>query len=661
MAESEFEKTTAPLEFEPYVSADTHMAEFTAKALILGIIMAVVLGAANAYLGLRAGMTVAATFPAAVVAMAVLRVFKGTILEENVARTTASVGEALVAGAIFTIPAFLISGVWETLNYWESTGLMLVGGVLGVLFVIVLRRSLVEEAGLPFPESVAAAEIVKAGQGGATGAKYVFGAMGLAALLEFLKNARGLQLFTETKTWFIEFAQSKISLLGVEQTYQGGMQIETPAASPALMGVGYIIGPRLASLTFSGGVFAWLLLIPAILFFNNDLSALLAAGHGWEEIAADVWYYQVRPLAVGAMLVGAFYTLFRLRRPLTSGISKAMEDMKKLKSGTEKPSRLEIDLDFKWIFTAIGVLMIPMAALYTYFSGSLFSGIVATLVMAAAGFFFAAVAGYLVGLIGSSSNPISGLTLSTLLIAALLMVALGTTGTEGIIAVLAVATVVCCAAGVAGDMMQDLKVGQILGGTPWRMEWAELIGVAAASLVLIWPLIILNQGTPGGIGGEILPAPQAGLMALMTQGIVGGDMAWPLVIIGMLFAFGLILVNTPSPMIIAVGMYLPFPTTFAIFAGGMIAWILQWRLEKRDVEEEEREAAINIGTLLASGLVAGEALTGVLLAGLYMLAVELPVISQSPYIGFLVFPLLGWVLIRYPLQSLMGRQIPPTV
>lgn len=661
MAESEFEKTTVPAEFKPYVPADKHMAEFTAKALILGIIMAVVLGAANAYLGLRAGMTVAATFPAAVVAMAVLRIFGGTILEENVARTTASVGEALVAGAIFTIPAFLISGVWETLNYWESTLLMLVGGVLGVLFVIVLRRSLVEEAGLPFPESVAAAEIVKAGQGGATGAKYVFGAMGLAALLEFLKNARGLQLFTETKTWFIEFAQSKISLLGTEQTYQGGMQIETPAASPALMGVGYIIGPRLASLTFSGGVFAWLLLIPAILFFNNDLSSLLVAGNTWEEIAHDVWYFQVRPLAVGAMLVGAFYTLFRLRGPLTSGISKAMADMKKLKSGTEKPSRLEIDLDFKWIFTAIGVLLIPMAALYTYFSGSLFSGIVATLVMAAAGFFFAAVAGYLVGLIGSSSNPISGLTLSTLLIAALLMVALGTTGTHGITAVLAVATVVCCAAGVAGDMMQDLKVGQILGGTPWRMEWAEIIGVAAASLVLVWPLIILNQGTPGGIGGEILPAPQAGLMALMAQGIVGGDMAWPLVIIGMLFAFGLILVNTPSPMIIAVGMYLPFPTTFAIFAGGMIAWILQWRLEKRDVPEEETDAAKNVGTLLASGLVAGEALTGVLLAGLYMLTVELPVISQSPYIGFLVFPLLGWVLVRYPLKSLTGGPTPPSV
>jgi putative OPT family oligopeptide transporter len=288
------------------------------------------------------------------------------------------------------------------------------------------------------------------------------------------------------------------------------------------------------------------------------------------------------------------------------------------------------------------------------------AGLVATLVMAFAGFFFAAVAGYLVGLIGSSSNPISGLTLTTLLIAALLMVALGTTGTHGIIAVLAVATVVCCAAGIAGDMMQDLKVGQLLGGTPWRMEWAEIIGVICAAFVLVVPLSILHRGTPGGIGGEILAAPQAGLMALMSQGIVGGDMTWPIVIVGMLFAVGLIMLNTPSPMIIAVGMYLPYPTTFAIFAGGVIAWILNSQLKKRNATGPQQEKARNTGLLLASGMVAGEALTGVLIAAMYILQTEgglswlkFPVISDSPYIGFLVFPLLGWVLVRYPLRAML--------
>jgi putative OPT family oligopeptide transporter len=648
----------------PYVPAETSMAELTLKALVLGVIMAVVLGAANAYLGLRAGMTVAATFPAAVVAMAVLRIFGGTILEENVARTTASVGEALVAGAIFTIPAFIMSGVWDHIHYWHATALMLVGGVLGVMFVIVLRRSLVEEADLQFPESIAAAEIVKAGQGGATGARFVFGAMGVAALIELFKNSRGLQLFAETKTWFIEFARSRIGLVGQDFQFGGGMQVETPAASPALVGVGYIIGPRLAALTFSGGVFSWLLLVPLILFFNGDLEVLLEAGNSWGDIAHDVWYYQVRPLAVGAMLVGAFYTLFKLRGPLSSGIGKAFADMRagRTESGpAEETPRISKDLDFKKILMGIGLILIPMAALYIHFSGNAVSGIVATLVMAVAGFFFAAVAGYLVGLIGSSSNPISGLTLTTLLIAALMMVLLGTTGDSGVIAVLAVATVVCCTAGIAGDMMQDLKVGHILGGTPWRMEIAEIIGVICAAFVLVFPLNILHQGIEGGIGGQILSAPQAGLMALMAQGIVGGDMTWPIVIIGMLFAVGLIMLNTPSPMIIAVGMYLPYPTTFAIFVGGMIAWILEKQLQKRSATDQEATNAKNTGLLLASGFVAGESLTAIVLAFMYILATQfgltwlrLPGISENPYIGFLVFLVLGYVLVRYPLKNMLS-------
>ncbi|MEA2064048.1 MAG: oligopeptide transporter, OPT family, partial [Gemmatimonadota bacterium] len=279
--------------FEPFVPAKTDLKEFTFKAILLGIGMAVVLGAANAYLGLKAGMTVSATFPAAVVAMAVLRIFGGSVLEENIARTTASSGEALVAGAIFTLPAFMIAGVWDDLKYWDCTLIMAVGGILGVLFVIILRRPLVEEAGLPFPESRACAEIVKAGQHGQTGAKYVFGAMGLAAFFEFFKNSNGIKLVAEHVTGYIPFKTSRIDLfpgdsVSAVKSYGGGMLIQSPAASPALIGVGYIIGIRLAAWAFAGGVLGWLVFIPVAIFFNPELDSYLAGGASWNDIATNV-------------------------------------------------------------------------------------------------------------------------------------------------------------------------------------------------------------------------------------------------------------------------------------------------------------------------------------------------------------------------------------
>jgi len=653
----------AKKEFKPFIPVVTSLPEFTVKALLLGVVLAVLLGAANAYVGMKAGMTVAATFPAAVIAIAVLRPFKGSILEENLARTTASVGEALVAGAIFTIPAFLLSGVWDHLHYWASTALMFVGGTLGVLFVVILRRTLVEEADLPFPESVACAEIVKAGQKGQSGASYVFGAMGIASLLELFKNSRGIQIFVENFSGFIRFKQSVMQLfngnggkIGKAVTYGGGIFWKSPAASPALIGVGYIIGPRLANITFSGGVFGWLLLIPLATFFNTNLTTMIGHGAGlsdWYSIGNAVWYYQIRPIAVGAMLVGAFYTLWTLRDALVSGIGKGIADAKLAhQDGAVSKNRLEKDLPFTQIIIAIVVLAIPMLVIYNHFTANFGSALVATLVMLVLGFLFAAVAGYLVGIIGSSSNPISGLTLSTLIIAALLMVALGVTGQHGVAAVLGVAAVVCVMAGIAGDMMQDLKVGHILGGTPWKMELGEIIGVIAASLVMVWPIQILNAATPGGIGGELLPAPQAGLMALMAQGIVGGHMAWPLVLVGMMFAVGLILINSPSPMLIAVGMYLPFQTTAAIWIGGLFKWALQAIMKSKKFSADQKELTENTGILIASGLVAGEALTGVILAALYLAHVNLPVISKSPWIGLLVFPILYYMMITIPLRRI---------
>jgi putative OPT family oligopeptide transporter len=643
--------------FVPYVPAETKMPELTFKALLLGVMMAIVLGAANAYLGMKVGMTVAATFPAAVVAMAALRVFRGNILEENLARTTASVGEALVAGAVFTIPAFIIAGAWTDFNLRDAMLIMGVGGVLGVLFVILLRRPLVVEAELPFPESVAASEIVKAGQKGQTGAGLVFMSMGIAGLWEFFKNNAGVQLIQDQAQHFIHFGKSTINLLGRRIEYTGGMLVSTPEASPMVMGVGFIVGLRISAVVFSGAVAGWLVLVPLAIFLNPGLAAI-GAETGYADLAWDVWFRQIRPLAVGTMIVSAFYTLYTLRESLMIGVQKVSAMFGGGPTATDE--RTEQDLNLKWVLVAIGIMAIPMFLLYRYFSSSTGGALVLTIVMLVLGVLFAAVAGYLVGLVGASNNPISGLTLSALVIAALLMVLMGITGVAGVAAVLGVAGVVCCAAGVAGDMMQDFKVGHILGGTPWRMQVGEIVGVVAAAIVLPVLLMVLNQAYT--IGSAELPAPQAGLMALMAQGIVGGEMAWPLVIVGMLFGVTLILINAPAPMLIAVGMYLPFSTTAAVFAGGVIRAVLDWILKKKDVTEEQKTHAENSGILVSSGLIAGQSLMAVLLAfvvlyeqaKLGMAETEhlLPHIASSFWGGLLVYPLLIGLLVWLPLSRM---------
>jgi putative OPT family oligopeptide transporter len=646
----------AEKKFIPYVPASTSMPELTFKALFLGVVMAIVLGAANAYLGMKVGLTVAATFPAAVVAMAALRIFRGNILEENLARTTASVGESLVAGAIFTIPAFVIAGAWEEFNLRDAMLIMGIGGVLGVLFVIILRRPLVVEAELPFPESVAAAEIVKAGQKGQTGAGLVFGAMGIAALWEFFKNDAGVQLIRDQASHFVHFGRSTIELLGRRIDYAGGMLLSTPEASPMVMGVGFIVGLKISAVLFCGAVTGWLLLVPLAIFLNPELQSI-GAESGFGALAVEVWFRQIRPLAVGTMIVSAFYTLYTLRASLVNGIQKAIVA---IRAGTAPvdTERTDLDLNLKWVLVAIGVMAIPMFFLYRYFSASNLPALLLTVVMLVLGILFAAVAGYLVGLVGNSNNPISGLTLSALVISALLMVLMGVTGVHGVAAVLGVAGVVCCAAGVAGDMMQDFKVGHILGGTPWRMQVGEIIGVVAAALALPVLLMVLNQAYT--IGSAELPAPQAGLMALMAQGIVGGEMAWPLVIVGMLFGVALILIKAPAPMLIAVGMYLPFSTTSAVFAGGVIRSILDWFLDRSRATDDERMRAENSGILVSSGLIAGQSLMAVLLAFVVLYEQArlgmgegehlLPHFAHSFWGGLLVYPLLLALLVWLPLS-----------
>ncbi|HSF18402.1 MAG TPA: oligopeptide transporter, OPT family [Vicinamibacteria bacterium] len=646
----------------PYVPASSTMPELTFKAVFLGALMAVVLGMANAYLGMKAGLTVAATFPAAVVAMAALRPLKGTVLEENIARTTASVGEALVAGAIFTIPAFVIAGAWEDIHYWESTFIMLIGGVLGVLFIIVLRRTLVVEADLPYPESVAAAEIVKAGQGGETGASFVFGAMGLAGAWELFKNSNGIHLIADSASRFLAFSRSSIQIAQEQIGYGGGLYLASPAVSPALMGVGFIVGFRISAVLFAGAVLGWLMLVPLAIFLNPSWNQAVDS-----NLATAVWLRQVRPLAVGTMIIAAFYTLFNLRRSLVEGIRKAIENIS-LKGGATS-DRTEIDLDFKKTGVAIFVASIATLALYLYFARDIGGALLLTVVMVILGFLFAAVAGYLVGLIGSSNNPISGLTLSALLLSAVLMVAIGLTDIRGVAAVLGVAGVVCCAAGIAGDMLQDLKVGHILGGTPWRMQTGEILGVVAAALVLAWPLSALH--TVYVIGSAELPAPQAGLMALMARGIVGGEMAWPLVIVGMFLAVALILIKAPSPMLIAVGMYLPFESTAAIFVGGVLRSLLDALLRWKQASENERIRAENVGTLLSSGFIAGESLMAVLLAFLVLGSDFVPSLTEfrqsvtagiTPryWLGLVVYPALFYLLVWVPFTKMREGGLPST-
>ncbi len=644
-------------EFKPYVDPSSRMKELTLRAVGLGVVMAVVLGTANAYVGMKAGLTVSAVFPAAVVAMAALRIVRGSILEENIARTTASVGEALVAGAIFTIPAFVITGVWGELDYLKSSLIMLIGGLLGVLYITILRRSLVTEAGLPFPESVAATEMVKAGQKGQSGAKYVFGAMGLAAVWELFKNSNGIQFVQDSGKTFVSFAESKIEILGEKFSYSGGFLFESPAASPMLTGVGFIVGPRISSVLFAGSVMGWLLLVPIGIFLNPDLNTLIESGKSWLEIGEEIWLRQVRPLAVGTMIVASFYTLYSMRSALLIGITKAFGDIGKAKASSESVSRVDRDLNFRKVFGAIIAMGVPVFLLYLWFSGSVGGSIVLTILMIVIGFLFAAVAGYLVGLVGSSNNPISGLTLSSLLIAALLVVFIGVSGSAGIAAVLGVAGVVCCAAGVSGDMMQDLKVGHLLGGTPWKMQVSEIIGVIVAALVLALPMQLMHEAYV--IGSVNLPAPQAGLMALMAQGIVGGDMAWQLVVAGMFFAIALILIKAPSPMLIAVGMYLPFSSTGAIFVGGIIRGILDRTMQKKNASAEEKTKAENTGILLSSGFIAGESLMAVALAILFgainYFELDFSLTnfgwdSPSALLGMLVFIGLLYMLVSVPMR-----------
>jgi putative OPT family oligopeptide transporter len=674
------EPGAGPKKHVPFVPENMEMKEFTLRAVLLGLLMTIVLGAANAYLGLRAGITIAATYPAAVIAMAAMRAWKGSLLEENIARTSGSIGEGLAAGAIFTIPAFVISRAWPSFGwrvaYWKSTALMMVGSILGVLFISLVRRVMVEDPELPFPESVAASEIHKAGQRGAEAAKYLFWNIGVGGLVYMLGR---FGLFAADQDFHFNvgsLGRSQVRLGPTGNTHivaaGGASMFSAPSVSPAYLGVGYIIGLRLASIQFAGGVLAWGLMVPLLIFFlGPSLTHYLPSDtpDNWATLAVAVWRFIVRPIAVGGMLVGAAHTLFRMRKSLTAGLGKAFSDLAQTSSERAKLSRTEQYMSSKAVFALIGVMFVLMCFLYIHISGLVWPAILAAVVMLIVGFFFATVSGSLVGFIGSSNNPVSGLTLSTLIIAALLMVALGVSGTSGVAAVLGVAAVVCVSASVAGELLQDFKVGYILGGTPRKIQMAELIAVVVASLVMYWPLMLLHEANikAGGIGfgDRQLSAPQAGLMATLAIGIVGGDMPWPLVVVGIFFGIAMIMMQVRSPMLVAVGMYLPFETTSAIFLGGVFRSLGDWVAKRRGYNAAQMARVENAGVLTASGLIAGEAVLGLLWAGLqFAPAWARPQIFNNPSylagIGVMIF--LAALMIRLPLTSAgdPNEPAPPT-
>ena len=679
---------TEQKKFVPFVSAETNMAEFTIRALIIGLFLAVILGAANAYLGLKAGMTIAATYPAAVIGMAILKLLKGTVLEENFARTVGSIGESVAAGAIFTLPAFFISGLWDPFftpgHYITSSLILIAGGVLGIMFVALLRRVMVEDAELPFPESVAAAEIHKTGRKAGSGSLFLFGAMIGGALIKALAE---FKLFAETMEKFYAFTKQTIT--GTTISGKGGILLSSPGISPAYMGVGYIIGPKLGALNFSGGLLAWGLLTPIILYFitpfmdltfitewanylvANNLASNLDEGM---DKAGDpvfqmyaIWRYIVKPIAIGGMLMGAGFTLFKMRKSLVAGIGRSISDVKKAASGQQVAiERTEKDIKFSWIIIGIlAVAVLTFCITFFIFHTSALVAFVAATVMIILAFFFAAISGYLVGIMGSSNNPISGLTLTALVVTALIMVVLGVRGQEGVAAVLGVAAIVCVSAAVAGEMLQDLKAGHILGGTPWRMQIGDVIGVILSGAVMFIVLNFLNQadiaqgkvdGYDGGFGSPKLSAPQAGLMSMLSKGIVGGEMAWPLILVGLLMGTAFIMMQVRSPMLVCVGMYLPLETTFSIFIGGIIKGIVDMAVKKKQLNEAQKARVDNVGILLAAGFIAGEALTGLAFAPFKIAEIELLKIFTQPttlfhLISFVVLIIIAITLIWVPLRN----------
>ena len=581
-------------DFKPFISADKIVPEFTFTSLFIGILLAVVFGAANAYLGLRVGMTVSASIPAAVLSMGIIRVIlrRDSILENNMVQTIGSAGESVAAGAIFTLPALFlwaadgVEGI-EAPGLFEIFLIALVGGTLGVLFMIPLRKALiVEEHGvLPYPEGTACAEVLLAGEEGGSKASVVFSGLGIAAVYKFV--ADGLGVFPSSVNYDIK-------------AYKGsavGMDV-----LPALVGVGYICGPRIASYMFSGSVLSWFVLMPLISLFAGDAIIFPGTKPISSLAPSELWGTYIKYIGAGAVATGGIISLIKSLPLIVKTFSQAMKSMSNNKGKAASGLRTDQDMPMPVILIGVGVIAIAIWLLPT-FPINLLGAVIVVIF----GFFFATVSSRMVGLIGSN-NPVSGMAIATLLIATILLKATGLDGATGMKGAIAIGSIICIVAAIAGDTSQDLKTGFIVGATPKKQQWGELIGVLTSSLAIGGVLYLLNEAW--GYGSTELPAAQATMMRMIVEGVMNADLPWGLIGAGAAIAIVVEILRIPV-LPFAVGMYLPLSLNAGIMAGGLVRLVVE---KKRGLSEEKKKAAIDRGILYTSGMIAGEGLVGILLA-----------------------------------------------
>ena len=578
--------------FKPFISADRIMPEFTATSIILGLILAVVFGAANAYLGLRVGLTISASIPAAVISMGVIRLIlkKDSILENNIVQTIGSAGESVASGAIFTLPAlFMWSQEWGTAtpSLLEIALITVCGGFLGILFMIPLRRALIvkEHGVLPYPEGTACAEVLLAGEEGGSKASIVFAGLGIAGVYKFITD--GLKLFPSEISW--EIKGYKGAAFGCD-------------VLPALLGVGYICGPKIASYMFSGGVLSWLVIMPLISMFAGDAVIFPGTVPISTLDSFGIWSNYVRYIGAGAVAAGGIISLVKSLPLIVSTFKQAMKSYSG-NNGPEVQIRTDRDLNMKLV-AAMVLVIILVIWLVPVIPVDIFGALIITVF----GFFFATVASRIVGLVGSSNNPVSGMTIATLLIATVIFKAIGMTGQSGMTGAIAVGSIIAIIAAISGDTSQDLKTGYIVGSTPQKQQVGELLGVIISALAIGGILYLLNAAW--GYGSAELPAPQAVLMKMVVEGVMDGNLPWTLVFIGAGIAVVVEILGIPV-LPFAVGLYLPVHLNTAIMIGGLVRLFFE---KKRKVTEDQRKEFLNKGLLYTSGMIAGEGLVGILLA-----------------------------------------------
>ena len=608
-------------DFKPYIPADKVVPEFTVTALLIGILLAIVFGAANAYLGLLVGMTVSASIPAAVISMGIIRVIlrKDSILENNMVQTIGSAGESVAAGAIFTLPALFLWAEEGKIDFPSILTIFLIalfGGVLGVCFMVPLRQALiVEEHGtLPFPEGTACAEVLLAGEEGGSKAGTVFAGLGIAAVYKFL--ADGTQLFkSEIGHAFESYKGSQV-----------GIQV-----LPALVGVGYICGPKISSYMFAGGTLSWFVLMPLIALFGADATIFPASKTVTELLTMEgggpsaLWSNYIKYIGAGAVATGGIISLIKSLPLIIRTFKQAIDSMKN-KNAAHKGLRTEQDLPIP-VLIAVALVIAVLIWLIPTFPVNL----IGALIIVVFGFFFATVSSRMVGLIGSSNNPVSGMTIATLLFATVILKATGSTGITGMVGAISIGGIICIVAAIAGDASQDLKTGFIVGATPKKQQLGEIIGVVASAAAIGFVLYLLNEAW--GYGTEKIPAAQATMMKMLVEGIMNGELPWALIFIGVFIAIVVEILHMPV-MPFAVGMYLPFSLSAGIMAGGVVRILV----EKRKGTEKEKKARTDRGLLFTSGMIAGEGIVGILLAVFAVFKIDSKIVLpfQLPQIGSLI-------------------------